>query len=574
MMISLIFFIATSVLVVLGLTGPTAREYRTASDAINSRQSYFLAESGVEDAYYRLKNSMTLPSSVTLLLGSSSTVTTVTDLGGGEKELASTGNVSNRDRAVDMKITTATGVSFVYGMQAGEGGITLSGSSGINGNVYTNGNITGSGSPFITGTAIAANSAALTADQTNGSGTPGNNISFGNASATQDMAQSFQVSADGAINKISFYIKKTGSPSNATVKIVNDSSGSPGTTVYTSGTLSASLVSTSYGWIDTVMANSLLVAGTTYWIVIDASVSSSNYYVIGGDSGYSGGTGKIGQLSGTWNATTPSGLDVFFKLYLGGYTSTITGSYSAGFDIGGNAAAHTVNNSSITGTLHCQTGTGNNKACVTTFADPDPIAYPISDANISQWESDAVAGGTLTGDYSVGGSSTVSLGPKKIVGNLIVGGSGVLKLTGTVYVTGYVDISGSAKIILDSATYGHTSGILVSDGYLNLGGSGTLNGTGLSGSYILFVTNSTCPDAINCSGHGAVDISGSAGSVVLNAQQGTINFSGSASAKEATAYQLSLSGSTTVTYESGLASLSFTSGPSGSYSINSWKETQ
>lgn len=141
------------------------------------------------------------------------------------------------------------------------------------------------------------------------------------------------------------------------------------------------------------------------------------------------------------------------------------------------------------------------------------------------------------------------------------------------YVTGYVDVSGSAKIVLDSTTYGHTSGIIISDGYLNLGGSGTLNGTGLSGSYILFITNSTCPNATNCSGHGAIDISGSAGSVVLNAQKGTINFSGSSSAKEATAYKLSLSGSTTVTYDSGLVDMDFTSGPTGSYSIDSWKES-
>ncbi len=132
MMISLIFFILASVLVVLGLTGPAAREYKIANDALTSRQSYFLSESGAEDAFYRLKNSMTLPSSVTLVLGSSSTVTSITDLGGGQKQIVSTGNVNSSNRAVDLRVATGAGISFNYGVQVGEGGLDLQG-SGRNG---------------------------------------------------------------------------------------------------------------------------------------------------------------------------------------------------------------------------------------------------------------------------------------------------------------------------------------------------------------------------------------------------------------------------------------------------------
>jgi hypothetical protein len=62
--------------------------------------------------------------------------------------------------------------------------------------------------------------------------------------------------------------------------------------------------------------------------------------------------------------------------------------------------------------------------------------------------------------------------------------------------------------------------------------------------------------------------------VVLNAQNGTISFTGSASAKEATAHKMSLSGSTTVNYESGLANMNFNSGPSGTWNVNSWKEIE
>ena len=114
--------------------------------------------------------------------------------------------------------------------------------------------------------------------------------------------------------------------------------------------------------------------------------------------------------------------------------------------------------------------------------------------------------------------------------------------------------------------------MIVSDGWLNLEGSGQLNGNGQTGSYILFTTTSNCD--ISFCAHNAIDISGAAGSVVLNAQNGTLSFSGSASSKEAVAYKMVLTGATTVNYESGLANMNFTSGPSGGWNIGSWKETE
>jgi len=69
-------------------------------------------------------------------------------------------------------------------------------------------------------------------------------------------------------------------------------------------------------------------------------------------------------------------------------------------------------------------------------------------------------------------------------------------------------------------------------------------------------------------------MSGSGGAVILNAQKGTVNFTGSANASEATANKISMSGSTIITYESGIASPLFKGGPSGSFSITSWKEVE
>ena len=581
LLVSIVFFLSISLAIVTGLVSPTLREFRITSDGNKSKQSYYLSESGVEDAYYRIKTSKPITSPTTITLGGNTATTTIVD-SGNQKTISALGDVSNRERTNELVITAGTGVAFNYGVQVGQGGIDMTGSAGINGNVYANGPITGSSSSFITGTAISGNAPALSADQSNGSGTPTYNLTFGNASATQDIAQSFQVSSNTPVSKFSFYIKKVGSPSNETVRILTDSSGSPSTTNIATGTLVASTVTTSYGWVDAVLStNPTLSPGTTYWVVIDGSNNSSNYYIVGAnDAGYASGLAKIGRYANSWGATTPSTADLFFNIYLGGMTGLIAGSSGSQWNQlhvatggSGSAQAHTVNYTHSTGLIYCQAGTGNNKSC-TNQTDPTYQALPVSDANIDQWKEDALAGGTITGNYDVSGSNTATLGPKKITGNLTVGGSGTLYVSGTLWVQGNIILSGSGKIRLHNS-YGANSGVIVSDGLINNGGSGQFLGSGTSGSFIMVLTTSYC-DASFCGGVGydAITISGSAGSVVLYAANGTIAFTGSASAKEAVGYKMSLSGSAVVNYDSGLANPNFVSGPSGGWSVNSWKETE
>ncbi len=570
MMISVIFFLFASLAIVLGLALPLAREFQSSSTLATSKQSYFTAESGVEDIIYRLKHSKQTSSTETLVLGTSSATTTLTDLGGGQKEIQTLGAVSTYSRRVDVKVTAGTGASFNYGVQVGTGGLSIPDGKVI-GNVYSNGPITASsnGDNSISGTAISANSPALTADQTNGSGTPANNVTFGNATATQDIAQSFQISIDGSpLNKVQLYIKKTGSPANATVKIVSDSSGSPSTTVLASGTLSAASVATSYGWIDIAMTtNPVLVTGTTYWLVVDAATSSSNYYIIGASSGgYANGLGKIGQQGGTWNNTTPSGLDYYFSVYLGGINGSIIGSdVNNKLPVGtvsGTAQAHTVNYVSATGNIYCVSGTGNNKSC-SSQSDPTYTSFPISDANIQSWEDEATAGGIINGNYSVSSPGS-SIGPKKIVGNLTVSSNTTLTVTGTLWVTGNLDLTPGHLNLASS--YGTNDGVIVVDGTISISSGGSANGSGTAGSYFLMITNSSSASAAS--------ITGNAGAVIIYAPNGTVTLGGGSHVKEVTAYKMVLGGNSDITYESGLANLNFSSGPSGSYSVTSWKETQ
>lgn len=579
MITAVLFFLSISLIIVIGISTPIFEQIKIANTLLSSKTTYFLSEAGVEDVTYRLKRGLSVSTTETLTLNGFSANTSITSDSQG-KTIIAEGNRHNNIRRIQTKLTTGVGVAFNYGLQVGAGGVSMSGSSGVNGSVYSNGSILGSGSTYITGTAIAASGAVSSSDQSNVSPLPPpNSIIFGNASATQDVAQSFVVSATDVVNKVKFYIKKIGNPSNATVRIVTNQSGSPSTNTISTGSLSASLVTTAFGLVDVTFTNNVqLTTGTTYWLVIDASTNSTNYYTIGANTSYGSGQAKIGRYSSSWGVTTPSGLDIYFDLYTGGVTALIGGeTYPGALRIGtgviGDAWAHTVTGTTVAGNLYCQTGSNNNKSCNTSNPDPVPQNFPISDGNIQGWKDEAEGGGIYSGNYSVGGSSSSSLGPKKITGNLTVSNSGVLTVNGTLWVQGNLIVSGSGKLKL-STSYGSGSGVIVVDGYVSLGGSGVVEGSGQAGSYILVLSTSDCPVSPSCSGNKAIEIDGSAGSVILNAQRGSIEFEGSAKAKEATAYKIEMEGSAVVNYESGLADVNFSSGPSGGYTITDWKEIE
>lgn len=582
LILTTVFFVVISLSVCLGLVVPAIRTHKIAEHTLHSKRSYYLSQSGVDDVFYRLKAGMDVQSSQTLVLGEMEAVTTLSDISSTQKEITSLGESNNRERKIRAVITQGEGVSFNYGVQTGQGGMSLSGSSGINGSVYANGNITGTGSPYITGAAIAANSEPLVAAiQNTTTGTPSSTITFGNNNATQDIAQQFVVTEEIPLNKVQFYIRKQGSPSNATVTIRSGGATDPSSTIVATGTLSSSLVTTSFALVDVLFtAAPTLQTGIIYWVVIDAGTNTNNHYVIGANTnGYAGGVARIGRVGTSWGAVSPSTLDIQFNLFLGGLTSSITGDSQwnrlrVGTSGSGIAHAAVVNNTSTPSALYCQTGTGNNKSCDTSPPAPSPQPWPVSDGNIDAWKAEAEAGGTTVGNVNAGsGWQTATLGPRKIQGNLSVGGSAVLNVTGTLWVTGDLTINGSGRMQLAN-TYGGQSGVVIVDGKVSIGGSSPVTGSGAPGSFIMIVSLSDCPTSSSCGSSNAIDVSGSAGAVVLVAQNGTLAFSGSGSAKQATAYKISLSGSTTVTYDSGLANMNFASGPSGTWNVEEIKEIE
>ncbi|MEK7066023.1 MAG: hypothetical protein AAB965_00435 [Patescibacteria group bacterium] len=242
-----------------------------------------------------------------------------------------------------------------------------------------------------------------------------------------------------------------------------------------------------------------------------------------------------------------------------------------GVDGVGDGNAYTIADSNVQGGLYCISGSGNNKSCDSSKPIPTPVELPISEESIATWQTDATAGGIINGNYTL--PSSGSLGPKKIIGNLTIVNNKILTLTGTIWVTGNIVVENNAGIKL-SSSYGANSGVVVAGGKMNISNNATLEGSGQTGSYLLFLTTSDCPINPSCDGDYAIDISNNVSAIMFNAQRGTIHMSNNASIKEATAYKIVLESNATVNYESGLANINFVSGPSGGWNIGSWKEVE
>lgn len=579
--IAVIFFLIISLTLMLAVTNPIAEQIRSSGRYLDAAQSYVTAENLNDDVLYRLNHGLAVPSSLSLSLNGATSTAVITDLGT-TKQVATTGNDNNARRSIQSVVSQATGASFNYGLHTGNGGLSMTGGAHVDGNVYSNGDVVGSSGTYVTGSAYAANRSDPSLDQTNNSGgTPPYELDFGGQLTSfdqkpQDLAQSFKVSTTEQLTSLNLYIKKysSGWSNDITVRIMSNSGSSPSNTTLVSATLLANAISTSYGDVAVSFPSPItLTAGTTYWLVLDTSNSWGNYFTLGASQNtYTNGVAKLGVRGGTWNAASPADLDGYFDIYLGGDTGKIEG-ITVGQN-GGDAHAHLLDDVTISGSnkAYCQISSGNtNKPCDTSLPDPSPEAFPIVDSLIDQWKAEAAAG-TQRGSWTIqSNTSTSTTGAMKINGDLDIKGGGTLTLGGTLYVTGAINLSGGGLLKL-STSLGNAASVIVVDGTTDLTGGAYISGNGYSGNYaILISTNTNCATSASCSDQ-AIKQSGGVGSVVLVAQKGGISFSGGASAKAAVANYMTLSGGTSLVYENGLANVNFSSGPGGTWSVNSWKE--
>jgi len=315
------------------------------------------------------------------------------------------------------------------------------------------------------------------------------------------------------------------------------------------------------------MSNSSQVIGNAY----------SNGNIIGTNSARIRGTAIVAGGSGIID-----GMDIDVD----SWSHTIRGSST----VGGNATHSVLQNTTVTGNViadsisSCTIG-GTAKydtrsSCTvtgvvttpnpTTFVPADVLPLPISEEQIDIWEAEAASGGIL--GSQTWSSGTRIMGPKKIVGDLIMSG-GELIVTGTLWVTGQIRLSNTSIMRLDSS-YGGLSGVVMAGvdestttGYIEISNSAQALGSGTTGSYILLLSQREM-------GSTAIRTSNSSQAAILYAGEGEIEIGNSAALKEITANKLTITNNATVTYESGLANSNFPSGPGGGYDIVKWKEIE
>lgn len=224
--------------------------------------------------------------------------------------------------------------------------------------------------------------------------------------------------------------------------------------------------------------------------------------------------------------------------------------------------ATTKTNTTVTGTSHPGS------------ADQPVADLPISDEQISQWEATAAAGGTITcsnGSYNITSGSR-SLGPVKIPCNLDISGSAVVTIQGHIWVTGNITVQNSAKVKMDPAL-GATNVAIIADNPTNrltsstikVKNTATFENSGTAGSFVFLISQNN--SAETGGDEEAFELSNSASALVAYAAHGLIPLENTVSLKEVTAYKIRLKNSASVTYDSGLPSAVFQSGPGGSWSF-------
>lgn len=240
--------------------------------------------------------------------------------------------------------------------------------------------------------------------------------------------------------------------------------------------------------------------------------------------------------------------------------------------VGKDAHVHTCKNSTISGTLkfvsagsiqNCNAGQEEDRGP----NEIEPRDFPISQSLIQQWQNEAAAGGIITGDLTISGDTV--LGPVKIEGNLLVKNT-ILTMTGTIWVTGTFDTGNNVEIKLDENSYGDLSGVLIANGNIQIRNNAVLEGTSFPSSYLLIISNSSSTSESDA----AIDVKNNALGSILFSPNGLMVIHNNVNLIEATTYKLLLKNNSKIKYEIGLNNLEFTSGPSGSWEVASWREIE
>ncbi len=444
---TVIFLLLTSTALTASFASIALTEARSGRADLRAKQTYFLAEAGVEDVVYRMKNAKSYDSSETVSLGGTSATVAVSGTGQ-TRTVQSTGDVANAIRRVEVTVKTGTGVSFTYGIHVGRGGLRMENSSTVNGSIYSHGDVYGGGTGDISGDVFVA--------------------------TTHEIHDSPDIGGQAQAHRI----------------------------------------------------RNVRIAG---------------------------------------NATSSTALDA----------STV----------GAHAYADTfATSTSVTGTCFYRTSVSANTTCgakvqvASVAANLPELPFPITDSHIADWETAAAAGGTHTSPcpYTLT-SGTTTIGPRKINCDFTIQNTATVIVTGPIWVVGDLDIKNSGILRL-AASYGSGSEVVIVDNQSNRTTSSEINvqnfgdvlGSGTVGSYLALMSQNNSAELGG--NEVAIRVHNNAEGGIFYALHGRLQISNAITLKEAVAYVIHMLNNATLTYEQGLTSVTFTSGPTGGWNIQGWKE--
>lgn len=293
-----------------------------------------------------------------------------------------------------------------------------------------------------------------------------------------------------------------------------------------------------------VLENSSSVLGNAY---SNGPIDGSGSNLIKGDAVSAGPSGSIEGVHATSSA----------------YAHSIRGS-----EIDGDAYYVSISDTTVSGTLHPGS------------PDQATSSLPISGEQITEWETLAASGGTISSPCPYTIESDTTFGPKKIACDLEITGDPTVTLTGALWVNGDITVKNTA-ILKVASSLGASSVPVIADNPSNqttsskisLENSVQFQGSGSGSSYILFVSQNKSAEQGGTEkaivAKNSVD-----GDLLLYAGHGEIQLENSIDAKEVSAWRIRLKNAAEVLYESGLANLLFSSGPSGGYTFDKWREVE
>jgi hypothetical protein len=284
----------------------------------------------------------------------------------------------------------------------------------------------------------------------------------------------------------------------------------------------------------------------------------------------SGGSSSCGVQSGNGNC-------IYGDVVSTGATGQVYGIHATG-----TVYAHTLGNASTGTTVEkdayytIKTNTTVRGALHPGYPDQGSASFPISDAQVEDWEAQAAAGGIISacdasGNYTV--NSDASLGPVKILCNLIVkSSSATLTVNGPIWVVGNITTQTGPTIKMAAALGGQNVAIIADNpsdptgsGIITVGQSTVFQNSGSAGSFVFLISQNTSAEEGGSTV--ALSLSQGASALVAYAAHGLAALSQSVSVKEVTAYKITLSQSANVVYDTGLPNTLFETGPGGSWSF-------